>query len=54
VAFCSPAAIAAGHQAGALVNELSVKLGGKGGGKPDYAMGGGRDVARLPEVLGAS
>jgi alanyl-tRNA synthetase len=51
VAFCSPAAIEAGHQAGALVNELSAKLGGKGGGKPDFAMGGGRDVARLQEVL---
>jgi alanyl-tRNA synthetase len=51
VAFCSPAAVGAGHQAGRIVNELSVRLGGKGGGKPDFAMGGGRDVARLPEVL---
>jgi alanyl-tRNA synthetase len=51
VAFCSPAAIQAGHSAGKLVNELSLKLGGKGGGKPDFAMGGGRDVARLAEVL---
>ncbi|HWZ94355.1 MAG TPA: alanine--tRNA ligase [Opitutaceae bacterium] len=51
VAFCSPAAITAGHQAGKLVNELSQKLGGKGGGKPDFAMGGGRDVAKLAEVL---
>jgi len=51
VAFCSPAAIKAGHQAGKLVNELSLKLGGKGGGKPDFAMGGGRDVSKLTEVL---
>jgi alanyl-tRNA synthetase len=51
VAFCSPAAIKAGHQAGKLVNELSQKLGGKGGGKPDFAMGGGKEVARLAEVL---
>jgi alanyl-tRNA synthetase len=51
VAFCSPAAIKAGHQAGKLVNDLSLKLGGKGGGKPDFAMGGGRDVAKLAEVL---
>ncbi|HUR58405.1 MAG TPA: alanine--tRNA ligase, partial [Opitutaceae bacterium] len=51
VAFCSPAAIKAGHQAGKLVNELSQKLGGKGGGKPDFAMGGGKDVAKLGEVL---
>jgi len=51
VAFCSPAAAAAGHNAGNLVRELSQKLGGKGGGKPDFAMGGGRDVAKLPEAL---
>jgi alanyl-tRNA synthetase len=51
VAFCSPAAIKAGHQAGKLINETSQKLGGKGGGKPDFAMGGGKDVARLAEVL---
>jgi len=41
VAFCSPAAIAAGHQAGKLVSALSAQIGGKGGGKPDFAMGGG-------------
>jgi alanyl-tRNA synthetase len=51
IAFCSPAAVKAGHQAGKIVNELSQKLGGKGGGKPDFAMGGGRDVAKLAEVL---
>ena len=53
VAFCSPAAIKAGHQAGRLVNALSLALGGKGGGKPDFAMGGGRDASRLAEVLAA-
>ncbi len=51
VAFCSPAAIKAGHQAGKIVNELSQKLGGKGGGKPDFAMGGGKEVSRLHEVV---
>jgi len=51
VAFCSPGAIKAGHQAGKIVNELSGLLGGKGGGKPDFAMGGGRDVSRLGDVL---
>jgi len=50
-AYCSPAAIKAGHQAGKIVQELSAKLGGKGGGKPDFAMGGGKDVAKLAEVL---
>jgi alanyl-tRNA synthetase len=51
VAFASPAAVKAGYQAGKIVNELSVLLGGKGGGKPDFAMGGGRDVAKLAEAL---
>jgi alanyl-tRNA synthetase len=54
VAFCSPAAISAGHNAGKIVNELSRMLGGKGGGKADFAMGGGRDVAKLPEALRAA
>jgi alanyl-tRNA synthetase len=53
VAFCSPAAIKAGHQAGKIINELSQKLGGKGGGKPDFAMGGGKDAAKLAEVFQA-
>ena len=51
VAFCSPAAIKAGHQAGKIIGELAVKVGGKGGGKPDFAMGGGKDPAKLDEAL---
>jgi alanyl-tRNA synthetase len=53
VALCSPAAIQAGHQAGKIVAALCVQLGGKGGGKPDFAMGGGKDAARLQEVIAA-
>ena len=51
VAFCSPAAVKAGHQAGKIIQTLSAQIGGKGGGKPDFAMGGGKDVAKLAEVL---
>jgi alanyl-tRNA synthetase len=51
VAFASPAAIKAGHQAGKIIADLSGKLGGKGGGKPDFAMGGGKDTASLANVL---
>jgi alanyl-tRNA synthetase len=54
VAFCSPAAIAAGHNAGKLVGALSAQLGGKGGGKADFAMGGGREVARIGDALSAA
>ena len=51
VAFCTPAAVKAGHQAGKIVTELTQKLGGKGGGKPDFAMGGGKDATKLAEVV---
>ncbi len=51
VAFCSPAAVKAGHQAGKIIQGLSAAIGGKGGGKPDFAMGGGKDIAKLAEVL---
>ncbi len=51
VAYCSPEAIKAGHAAGKLIGGLTAKLGGKGGGKPDYAQGGGGDASQLAEVL---
>jgi alanyl-tRNA synthetase len=40
-----------GAHAGNLLKELAPKVGGKGGGKPDMAQGGGSDVAKLPEAL---
>jgi len=51
VAYCSPEAIKAGHAAGKLIGTLTAKLGGKGGGKPDFAMGGGGDASKLAEGL---
>ena len=38
-------------KAGDLVRDLTAKLGGKGGGRPDFAQGGGVDCAALPTVL---
>ncbi|KEA64346.1 Alanyl-tRNA synthetase [Marinobacterium lacunae] len=38
-------------KAGDLVRELAAKLGGKGGGRPDMAQGGGSDLAAMPEAL---
>jgi alanyl-tRNA synthetase len=40
-------------KAGDLMREFARRLGGKGGGRPDMAQGGGSDVAALPEVLKA-
>jgi alanyl-tRNA synthetase len=38
-------------QAGMLVQEMAPLVGGKGGGRPDLAQGGGPDVSRLDEAL---
>ncbi|MBL9217757.1 MAG: alanine--tRNA ligase [Opitutaceae bacterium] len=51
VAYCSPEAIKVGQAAGKLIGALATKLGGKGGGKPDYAQGGGGDASRLADAL---
>jgi alanyl-tRNA synthetase len=40
-------------QAGALVRTLAQAVGGKGGGRPDMAEGGGKDPSALPAALGA-
>lgn len=40
-------------KAGDLMREFATRLGGKGGGRPDMAQGGGTDVAALNDVLGA-
>ncbi len=38
-------------QAGKLMQTMAPQLGGKGGGKPDMAQGGGSDIAALAGVL---
>lgn len=38
-------------KAGDIVRELAIILGGKGGGRPDMAQGGGVDVAAIPTAL---
>jgi alanyl-tRNA synthetase len=39
------------YSAGALVDHVAKQIGGKGGGRPDMAMGGGTDVAGLAQAL---
>ena len=43
-----------GLQAGSLVKELSAIAGGKGGGKPDFAMAGLKDPNKIDEALHAA
>ncbi len=53
VAFASQSAIGAGHKAGDIIRDLTAKLDGRGGGKPDFAMGGAANVAELETTLKA-
>jgi alanyl-tRNA synthetase len=39
------------YSAGALLKEIASAAGGKGGGKPDTAQGGTRDIAKLDKAL---
>ena len=38
-------------QAGKIIQQIAPLVGGKGGGKPDNARGGGKDAAKLDEAL---
>ncbi|MEE4279656.1 MAG: alanine--tRNA ligase [Halieaceae bacterium] len=40
-------------RAGDLMREVATRVGGKGGGRPDMAQGGGTDLAALPDALAA-
>ena len=51
VCICSSQAVESGHKAGTYLAELSDKLGGKGGGKPDFAMGGAPANKDLDKAL---
>jgi alanyl-tRNA synthetase len=38
-------------QAGKIIQQIAPIVGGKGGGKPDNARGGGKDASKLEEAL---
>ena len=53
LAVCGKDAVAKGVKAGDIIKTITPICGGKGGGKPDSAMGGGADVTKLDDALAA-
>ena len=51
IAVAGKDAVAAGAHAGKLVGAVAAVTGGKGGGRPDNAMAGGRDADKISEAL---
>ncbi|MEE0946751.1 MAG: alanine--tRNA ligase [Acutalibacteraceae bacterium] len=52
-AACGKEAVAKGVSAGNLVRSVAEIAGGKGGGRPDFAMAGGKDVALAGKAIDA-
>ena len=53
LAVCGKGAIAKGVKAGDIIKTIAPIVGGKGGGKPDSAMGGGTLVLKVDDALAA-
>lgn len=53
-ACCGAQAVKMGAHAGKLVKAIAAIAGGSGGGKPDSAMAGGKDVSKVSEALDAA
>jgi len=51
MATASDAAVKKGAHAGNLIKEVAGVLGGGGGGKPQMAQAGGKDISAIPEAL---
>lgn len=47
----TPDLVKKGLKAGEVIKSIAEIIGGKGGGKPDFAQAGGKDSTRLPEAL---
>ncbi len=52
-AACGPEAVKKGAHAGNILKEVAKMCGGGGGGKPDRATAGGKDVSKLEQALEA-
>ena len=53
LAVCGKEAVAKGVKAGDIIKTIAPICGGRGGGKPDSAMGGGSDLLKLDDALAA-
>ena len=51
LAVCGKDAVAKGIKAGDLVKLVCTACGGSGGGKPDSAMGGGKEINKIDDAL---
>ncbi len=54
VAVCGKNAVAKGVKAGDVVREVAKLAGGGGGGRPDSAMAGAKDLSKLDEAVAAT
>ena len=54
VAVCGKGAIARGVKAGDVVREVAKLAGGGGGGRPDSAMAGAKDISKLDDALNSA
>ena len=51
IAVCGKDAVKNGAHAGKILGEVSAVTGGRGGGRPDSAMSGGKDIAKIADAL---
>ena len=51
LAVCGKNAVSKGIKAGDIIKTITPVCGGRGGGKPDSAMGGGSDLLKLDDAL---
>ena len=51
--YCAPGAVKKGAHAGNIVREVAKICGGNGGGRPDMAMAGGKDLTKVDVAINA-